>query len=143
MRQNTKIDREILVHCNWIVSGTTGLGFMLEGSVRSNYFIGLMGCIIIIAGFVGHLIVNYIFERNFTIGEVALGMGLFVIGALIFIWFSLGDGLSEIGFFIWLTLFALLTFGSLVYLVTRYGAGGAFRKFDVVQQQDRGNKNDR
>lgn len=142
LHQNTKIDHEILIHCNWIVLGTIGLGFILEGSVRSNYFIGLLGGIIIIAGFVGHLILNHIFKRNFTTGEIALGLGLFTIGALIFIWFSLNDGLSESGFFIWLTLFALLTLGSLVYLLTRYGVGGAFKKFDVVPQQDRGNKND-
>lgn len=142
MSYNIKIDHEILIQCNWIALGSIGLGFMLEGSVRSNYFIGLIGVAIIIVGFVGHLIINHIFNRNFTIGEIALGLGLFAIGALIFIWFSLTDGLNDSGFFIWLTLFALLALGSLTYLVTRYGVGGAFRKFDVVQQQHRGNKND-
>lgn len=142
MSHNIKIDHEILIHSNWIVSGTTGLGFMLEGSVRANYFIGLIGVTIIIAGFIGHLIINHVFNRNFSIGEVALGLGLFAIGSLIFIWFSLTDSLSDSGFFIWLTLLALLALGSLTYLVTRYGVGGAFRKFDVVPQQHRGNKND-
>lgn len=132
MSLNAKIEREVIVHCNWLLFGLVGLSFMLEGGRQESFLIGLIGVASIVFGFIGHFIANYVFEQGFTKGEVALGLGTFAGGTTTLVLSWMLAGLSDGGFTIGLALLAVLVVGFFVYVATRYGVRGAFTKFDVV-----------
>ena len=133
-------ERAVLVFCNWLVFGLIGLGFLLEGGARENVLIGMIGIIGIIAGFVVHIIINHISSTGFTLGEVALGLVLFALGAVTFILSWIIGAMPLVAFRIGLLLLAVLVVGFLVYVATRYGVAGAFRKFDVIGTSNYGKR---
>ena len=132
LSREKKVERGIIVFCNWAVFGLVGLGFLLEGGVKDTYIIGLIGILAIVLGFVGHIIINSVFGEGFTVGETALGLGMFATLVVIFIvsWFM--SALSTTAFNIGLSLLAVLVLGFVVYLSTRYGIKGAFQRFDAT-----------
>ncbi len=127
-----KVERGIVVFCNWAVFGFIGLGFLLEGGARDSFPVGLIGVAGIAAGFGGHVIINSLYRQPFTLGETALGLGLFVTVVLVFVAGWLGGELTVTEIYIGLTLLAVLVVGFLVYVTTRYGVRGAFNRFDVT-----------
>ena len=133
-------ERAVLVFCNWLVFGLIGLGFLLEGGARENVLIGMIGIIGIIAGFVVHIIINHISSTGFTLGEVALGLVLFALGAVKFILSWIIGAMPLVAFRIGLLLLAVLVVGFLVYVATSYGVAGAFRKFDVIGTSNSGKR---
>jgi len=132
LEPDKRLDRAVFVFCNWLVFGLIGLGFTLEGSTRGDLIIGLIGIAGVVAGFVGHMVINQAYSTSFTMGEVALGLVLFALGSVVFILSWMIGALSLAGFQIGLTLLAVLVGGFFAYVVTRYGVGGAFKKFDVI-----------
>jgi len=127
-----KVERGIVVFCDWAVFGFIGLGFLLEGGARDSFPIGLIGVAGIAAGFAGHIIINSVFGQSFTFGETALGLALFAISVLGVFAGWLEGAMSLTDFHIGLSLLAVLVVGFLVYVVTRYGVRGAFHRFDVI-----------
>ena len=140
MERDKNIERSIFVFCNWLVFGLIGIGFMLEGGVRGDFLIGLIGVAGVAGGFVGHMIINKGFSSNFSVGEVAIGLALFAGGSIAFIVTWLTGQLSQEGFFIGLAMLAVLVVGFFAYVTTRYGLGGAFKKFDVVAASNSGHQ---
>ncbi len=130
-----KLERGIIVFCNWAVFGIIGLTFLLEGVATDAYLTALAGIIGIVAGFIGHMVINVVFGQAFSLGETALGLAVFAISILIFILNWAFVGLSETDFFIGLTLLSVLVTGFFAYLSTRYGIRGAFNRFDVKSQR--------
>lgn len=132
------VERNLLVYANWAVFGFGGLCFVMEGFSRDVYLVSLVGVVAIIAGLVGHLIINAVFHSAFTAGEAALGVSAFAIAALTFIgaW-AVGD-LSEADYWSGLTLFGLLAAALPVYLSTRYGFRGAFAQLGIKALDDKG-----
>ncbi len=126
--------------CNWAVFGLVGLGFLLEGDAQENYLIGLIGVFSIVSGFVGHIVINTFYKQNFTLGETALGLGVFAVTALIFLVSWVTSILSVLGFYIGLTLLTVLVVGFLAYVFARYGVRGAFDRFDVIPTSRAGRK---
>jgi hypothetical protein len=133
MSKPAMIERDLLVFSIWAVLGFGGLAFLLEGFARDSYLISLAGIVAIVCGFVAHIIVNAIFRCGFRPGEAALGIGAFGVIALVFIVGWAAGDLSRIDYLSGLTLFAVLAFGFLAYLSTRYGLKGAFSRFHVRQ----------
>mgnify|MGYP000120862676 CR=1 FL=1 len=123
------IERDLLVFAIWAVLGFGGLALLLEGFSRDSYWISLAGIAAIVAGFVAHIVVNGVFDCTFRPGEAALGIGTFGVMALAFIVGWLSGGMSQADYLAGLTLFAVLAFGFLAYLSTRYGLRGAFSHF--------------
>lgn len=125
----TRTERSIVVFSNWAVFGFVGMGFVTEGFALDNYLVGLVGIAGIALGFVGHLVLNRVFDSGFTPGETALGLTLFGGVVLVFVLGWLFIGYSQQDFFIGLTLFCMLVAGFVIYLATRYGLRGAFSYF--------------
>jgi len=123
------IERDLLVFSIWAMLGFGGLAFLLEGFSRDSYYLSLVGIASIIAGFISHMVVNAVFDCGFKPGEVALGISSFGVLALAFILGWLSGGLSMNDYWSGLTLFAVLAFGMLIYLSTRYGLRSAFSRF--------------
>lgn len=134
MSLTAKIDRKVVVVSSWTVFGLLGLGFLLEGGARESLLIGIIGMVAIAAGFTCHLIANYVFEQSFTKGEIALGLGVFTAATIVFILNWLTGGVSETSFLIGFATLLLIVVGFFIYLTTRYGVGGAFKKFDVASK---------
>jgi len=128
-----KVERGIVVFCSWAVFGFIGLGFLLEGGARDSLLTGLVGVAGLVAGFVAHMIINFVFAQPFSLGETALGLGLFALGVLGFIAGWLDGALSRTDFYIGLSLLAVLVVGFLIYVTTRHGVRGAFDRFDVTR----------
>lgn len=138
MDRNNTIERGIFVFCNWLVFGLIGIGFTLEGGAREDFLISLIGIVGIAGGFISHLIINKVFETNFTPGEIALALGLFALGSITFILAWATGQVSQNAFLNGVALIAVLVAGFFAYVTTRYGLGGAFRKFDVVSTSHTG-----
>ncbi len=131
MAEQFKIERKILVFSIWAVLGFLGLGLILEGLAQDHYFIALAGILSIVAAFVGHIIVNAIFNQGFQPGEVALGLSVFGLVVLFFILGWITTDLSMSDYYTGITLFAVLIIGFIAYLSTRYGMRSAFSRFHV------------
>lgn len=140
MSPTAKIEREVVVFSNWTICGLVGFGFLLEGSASDSFLIGTIGILAIVVGFSGHLIANHVFEQTFSKGEIALGLTIFALASLAFILTWLVVGLSQTTFLIGVATFFFTVLGLLVYLITRYGVGGAFRKFDVTSSSISGSR---
>ena len=125
------VDRGVLVFSIWAVLGFLGLGFVLEGFSRGAYGVSLLGTGLIVAGFVAHIIVNYVCGGGFTSGEAALGVGSFGILAFVFIIGWAGGDMPAANFYAGLTLFGVIIAGFITYLTLRYGLRGAFSRFHV------------
>lgn len=127
----TKIERGIVVFAIWAVFGFIGVGFITEGLVRDGYLTALIGIAGIALGFVGHLIVNFVFGQRFTNGETALGLVVFGAVVLSFILGWLTIDISETDFHVGLTLVSVVLLGAFAYVATRYGVRGAFSAFHL------------
>jgi hypothetical protein len=132
LSNDRKLERTIIVFCNWAVFGFIGLGLLLDGLARDNYLFGFAGVVGIVAGFVGHMVINRVFGLVFTKGETALGLVVFSTSVITFVLSWLIVGHSNIDFYIGLTLFATVVTGFFVYVSTRYGIRGAFTRFDAI-----------
>lgn len=133
MSHDQNIDRSILVFSIWGVFGFLGLGFLLEGFSRGAYLVSLIGTILILATFVGHVVVNVVFEEGFSSGETALGIGASGLLSLVFVIGWAEGGMLPANFYAGLTFFGALTVALITYLVTRYGLRGAFSHFHLRQ----------
>ena len=134
MSATDKIERGIFVISNWTICGLLGLGLLLEGGARANILVGLVGVVVIVAGFIAHLIANFVFQQDFTKGEIALGLGIYAAGTIIYILLSVLVGLAQSATILGILALGTIALGFIAYLLTRFGARGAFRKFDAASR---------
>lgn len=123
------VDRGILVFAIWAVFGFLGLGLFLEGMSRDVWGLSVVGVGVVVLAFVGHIIVNGVFDTGFTKGETALGIGAYGLLGLLFVVGALQGGMTMADFYAGLTFFGALSAGFLAYLFTRHGLRGAFSRF--------------
>ena len=123
------VDRGILVFAIWAVFGFLGLGLFLEGMARDVWGLAAVGVGVVVLAFVGHIIVNGVFDTGFTPGETVLGIGAYGLLGLLFVLGALQGGMTVADFYAGLTFFAALSAGFLAYLFTRHGLRGAFSRF--------------
>lgn len=122
------LEKRLAVVTNWGFFAPFGMGFVLSGFSDAQWLTGLLGYALLVAGFIGHLIINRVFHTGFSGGEVALGLVLFGISALSFIgtWvFDPSFGSVNLG--IGLAGFAAMTACLLGYLVVNYGLRGSYQ----------------
>jgi hypothetical protein len=125
------VERGILVFAIWAVFGFLGLGLFLEGMARDVWGLAAVGVGVVVLAFVGHIIVNGVFDTGFTPGETALGIGTYGLLGLLFVVGALRGGMTMADFHAGLTFFGTLATGFLAYLFTRHGLRGAFSRFHV------------
>ncbi len=132
------VDRGILVFAIWAVFGFLGLGLFLEGMARDVWGLAAAGVAVVIVAFIGHIIVNGIFDTGFAPGETALGIGTYGLLGLLFVLGALRGGMTTSDFHAGLTFFGVLAAGFLAYLFTRHGLRGAFSRFHVPRDAPHG-----
>ena len=125
------VDRGSLVFAIWAVFGFLGLGLFLEGMARDGWGLAAVGVGVVVLAFVGHIIVNGIFDTGFTTGETALGIGVYGLLGLLFVMGALQGAMTTADFYAGLTFFAALAAGFIAYLFARHGLRGAFSRFHV------------
>ncbi len=121
------VEKRLAVVTNWSLFASFGMCFILSGFGRPSWGLGLLGYGLLVVGFIGHLIINHVFEVGFSAGEVALGLVLFGISALTFVAstvFSAHFGPVNLG--LGLAGFGALTACLVFYLVIRYGMRGTW-----------------
>lgn len=121
------VEKRLAVVTNWSLFASFGMCFVLSGFSASDWGLGLLGYGLLVLGFVGHLIINYVFETGFSPGEIALGLVLFGVCALCFIGSALFNprfGPQSLG--LGLAGFAALGSCFAFYLVIRYGMRGTW-----------------
>jgi hypothetical protein len=121
------VEKRLAVVTNWSLFASFGMCFVLSGFQAPSWGLGLLGYALLVLGFVGHLIINHVFESGFSPGEVALGLVLFGISALSFIasaLFSAHFGPENLG--LGLAGFGAMAACLMLYLVIRYGMRGTW-----------------
>tara|TARA_B100000700_G_scaffold296176_1_gene359790 strand:- start:399 stop:785 length:387 start_codon:yes stop_codon:yes gene_type:complete len=98
----------------------------------------MTGFLIIIAGFVGHVIINFTLNTSFTNGETALALFVLFLVLIFVIIYGLFSKQQET-----LPNFLVMCLGLLglvvtvfLYLLFKHGPRGAFRKFDVIRDNN-------
>jgi hypothetical protein len=86
-----RLERRLAVMTHWGLAGSFGMAFLLSGFSASDWTCGLLGYALLIGGFVGHVLINHYFDSDFHAGEVALGLVLFGLFALVFVSTGLGS----------------------------------------------------
>jgi hypothetical protein len=118
MRQQLKdvsiasLERRLAVMTHWSLFGAFGMGFLLSGFSAAQWGVGLLGYGLIIVGFVGHVVINQVYDTGFTAGEVALGL--------------LVPNFSPVNLALGLSGFAAMVVSVALYLLIRYGTRGSW-----------------
>lgn len=128
------LDRHALVTALWLAAGVVALALFHTGFSGAGAGFILAAFAVILAGFIGHVIVNAVFATGFSPRELALGLVLYGCALVAF-------GLStllqpDIRATIFIPAgagFALLLAAVVFYMVTRAGLRGAFENFDVIR----------
>ncbi len=88
----------------------------------------------ILAAFVGHVIVNAAYKTTFTRGELALGLVLYGAGLVVFGFATLLSPAFSARQFVPFSLGFLAVFVSVVfYMITHFGVRRVFTAFDVIR----------
>jgi hypothetical protein len=128
------LDRHALVMAVWLPAGFVAAVLLVRGWLVVQPFALAGGFAVVVAGFVGHVIVNAATGTRFTPREVALGLVLYSGGLLVFLLASLFGATSARALFVVLTLGFLGVAASVIfYMVTHFGVRGAFEAFDVIR----------
>lgn len=129
MSAEVLIERRIVVFAIWFTLGTLGLCLVLQAFYQDLLWIGLAGIATLALGFSMHLVANRYFVQTFTRGEIAFGTAAVTLLGMILVvsWFSTDYSLTDMILASALT--GTVVFSVLAYLVTRYGARGAFSRF--------------
>jgi len=123
------IERRVLIFALWMTLGTIGLCLVLQGLADDNFGFGIAGSATLAAGFIGHLIINSVFETAFTQGEMAFGTGFVTLTALLVVMGWARGNYSIADQQIAAVLMSVLLLGVLTYLVVKYGVRGVFSRF--------------
>lgn len=133
MRQQLKdvsiaiLERRLAVMTHWSLFGAFGVGFLLSGFSAAQWGLGLLGYGLIMVGFVGHVVINQVYDTGFTAGEVALGLLVFGTSALAFVGnVLLVPNFSPVNLALGLSGFAAMVVGVALYLLIRYGTRGSW-----------------
>ena len=132
------VEKRLAVVTNWSLFASFGMCFLLSGFSGANWGLGLLGDGLLVLGFVGHLVINHVFEQGFSPGEVALGLVLFGISALSFIasaLFGARFGPENLG--LGLAGFGALAACLMFYLVIRYGMRGTWDLIHTLRHREK------
>ena len=148
MRQQLKdvsiaiLERRLAVMTHWSLFGAFGVGFLLSGFSSAQWGLGLLGYGLIMVGFVGHVVINQVYDTGFTAGEVALGLLVFGTSALAFVGnVLLVPNFSPVNLALGLAGFAAMVVSVALYLLIRYGTRGSWNMVHSLWHRE-GKSND-
>ena len=148
MRQQLKdvsiaiLERRLAVMTHWSLFGAFGVGFLLSGFSAAQWGLGLLGYGLIMVGFVGHVVINQVYDTGFTAGEVALGLLVFGTSALAFVGnVLLVPNFSPVNLALGLAGFAAMVVSVALYLLIRYGTRGSWNMVHSLWHRE-GKSND-
>jgi hypothetical protein len=122
-----RLERRLAVMTHWGLAGSFGMAFLLSGFNASDWTCGLLGYALLIGGFVGHVLINHYFDSGFHAGEVALGLVLFGLFALVFVATALfTPQYSRVNLGLGLAGFSVMALVLALYLIIRYGTRGTW-----------------
>ncbi len=128
----TDAEQRLAVLTSWGLFGAFSLALVATGFRADHILVAAAGYLVLVAGFVSHLIINRIYGMGFRSGEIAAGISLFGLAAFSFLvfWafdpaFTLSNALSG------LLGLAVAAACFVVYLATRFGLKGAFSMFHI------------
>ena len=122
----------------WLVFGLIGTALVFDGLAHDNLITGGVGTALLLAGLIGHIIANHVFGRGFSQAEAALGLALFSLAGLSFLAAWVMGALSSSDFYLGLGSLGALVVGFIAYATTRFGAAGAFSRYDVTSVAETG-----
>ncbi len=127
-------ERRLAVLMCWGTLGSFGLASVLSGFADGHILLGLLGFLLVAAGFVAHLIVNHVFHTGFTTGEIALGLLLFAVSLLGFALSWIFDPLfGRESIIIGLSGFSGLAIGWVSYILISYGIRGSIQMIESLR----------
>lgn len=128
----TDAEQRLAVLTSWGLFGAFSLAIVATGFRADDILVSAAGYLVLVAGFVSHLIINRIYDIGFRSGEIAAGISAFGLAAVSFMafWafdpnFTTQDMLSG------LLGLAVAAACFVVYLATRFGLKGAFSMFHI------------
>lgn len=128
----TDAEQRLAVLTSWGLFGAFSLALVATGFRADSLAVSASGYLVLVAGFVSHLIINRIYGMGFRSGEIAAGISLFGVAALTFMAFWAFDPAFTVDDVASGTLGLVVAAGCfIVYLATRYGLKGAFSMFHI------------
>jgi hypothetical protein len=125
-------EHRLAVLTGWMFFGGLAVAMIASGFSADSVPAAAAGYALMAAGFVAHLVVNWVYRAGFRNGEIAAAFGLFGTAVAVFMasWlfnpeFSRADVASG------LLGLATVVLGFLAYLTTRYGLRGSFSMFHI------------
>jgi hypothetical protein len=135
---NDLLDRHALVMCVWTPSTFVAAAFLHLGLSGGGLWWVATAFTVIIATFIGHIIINVVTGMRFTAGETALG-GVAFAAALCALILGRVFGPDTFGadrfMATGLGMFALVI-AVIIYLLISFGPRSAFAKFDVIRDNN-------
>lgn len=130
---NAVLDRHALVMAVWLALGLAAAMLLHLGLGTGGWAAVAAGFALLLAAFVGHVIVNAVYRTTFTRRELALGLVVYGV-ALVTLCLAalLVPGFRDQSF---LPLFlGLVAFGVCVvfYMITHFGVRGVYTAFDTI-----------
>lgn len=125
-------EHRLAVLTAWGLFGGFSLAVALTGFRADDLLVIGTGYLLLVAGFVAHLVINRIYHVDFRPGEVVAAITLFGIAALAFMvnW-AFEPGFSRTDVIGGILGLAVAAGCFITYLATRYGLKGAFSMFHM------------
>jgi hypothetical protein len=123
---------------NWAFFGAFGVCLILSGFSENSLIAGLSGFALLAIGFIAHVVINQIYNADFTYPQIALGLVAFTVGVLCFIVsILLNPGFGEIDVAIGLVGFSGLAAAFVIYIVINYGVRGSYQMVYRLPAEER------
>jgi len=130
------LDRHALVVSIWVAFGAVTLCLFDYGTSQGSIVAVALSFVAILAAFIAHILANTVLGADFTQREAFLGLTIYAVGIIGFLFFSLSNPQTDpliqrvmLGGFV--AIAAVVVF----YLVIRFGLKQAFNKFDAIRVQ--------
>ncbi len=119
----------------WLALGFAGSILVQLGFRRSDALVTLAGFAVLIAGFIGHIIINKYYETSFTERETALGLLMYSVSLLGFLLLGVfSDAFTRTNFISGAAGFVAIFATVIFFMISRYGLRQAFNFFDVIRK---------
>jgi hypothetical protein len=131
-RAEEDAEHRLAVLTTWGFFGGFAVAMVATGFSADSVAAAAAGYALIAAGFVAHLIVNWVYKAGFRNGEITAAFGLFGVAVAVFMasWLFNPD-FSRADVYSGLLGLSTVVVGFLAYLTTRYGLRGSFSMFHI------------
>lgn len=128
------MEHRLAVITSWAFFGAFAFCFVVDGFSYGNLAPGLFGFFLFIVAFVAHVIINWVYRKDFTAGQAALGFVVFVVAALSFVGSLIFDPhFGSVNLTLGLAGFGAIFVSFIFYMFARFGMRGSFTLFDRIR----------